>query len=495
MDELDRESASFSKPPSQHVQSSAKKQPLQSTRHVQQSQQPQHQPSAKERSASMNGSDPFKPTPQPQSSPATPNSVERLPPTPPSQTRRSARLSRTGSKPDVNRPQSHHIPPTPIRKADEESRQSRHVPPMPGSHSRKGSNSDEQPRQVPRSSSQSRKDSRSDEQRPQSQHSRSTKSSKSDEQRLQSQHVPRSSPGSRSRKLSKPRRDVISPKEIILPSTPDSHHHRPSSVRTSTKSRPSSPVTIPHPPLPSPRPTPLEPAFQLDADTNSKAGIPLDDDPFSREEGMTLMKLSREEDKESVNESNEKKNLRDRKTSKESSQPSLDSRGSVKVGSVSAAVVEGVAPPTPISPEENKTKKKKKRRDHDNQSELTFVSVVADDSDSAVTAAEEPEPNQESDSEPEPEPIFPLYTIVDFVSDPQHLSSLLTFLSFYDWCVLSSLSKEIRKLLVETPELREPVLERFLMTVGYSRWRWDDPDPLSLSLQVRRLFGVLFFSF
>ena len=33
--------------------------------------------------------------------------------------------------------------------------------------------------------------------------------------------------------------------------------------------------------------------------------------------------------------------------------------------------------------------------------------------------------------------------------------------------------------------LREAILERFLKTVGYSRWIWDDPDPLSLSLQVR----------
>lgn len=419
VDELDRDTTSFSKPPPQHVQSSVKKQPSQSTMPVQQP-LPKHQPSAK---ASTNGNDSSKPSLLPQLFPSTPAkisnySVEQLPPTPPSHTRGSSRSSRV-SKPDVQRSQtqSQHIPPTPSKKDSKSDEQASHSPP------------------VPRSSSRSRKES--NEQRP------------------------------RTRKLSKPR-PVGSPHgDIILPSTPDSHHHGPNGVRTFTKSRPSTPVaTTPHKSsFGSPKPTPLEPAFQLDEDTISTAGTLLDDDPFARVEGVTLMKP------------------RDRKNSKGSSQSSLISRESGKAasekGSISP-VVEGVAPPTPISPEEHrkrKTKKKKKKQsDKDGQMESTHA-PVADDSDSAVTAPEE----QES----EPEPILPLHTMIDLVSDPQLLSSLLTFFSFYDWCVLSSLSKEIRMLLIQTPVLRETVLERFLKTVGYSRWGWDDPDPLLLSLQVR----------
>jgi hypothetical protein len=424
VDELDRDTTSFSKPPRQQVQSSVKKQASQSTTPVQQP-QPQHQPSAK---ASTNGSDSSKPSLLPQLFPATPakipnHSVEQLPPTPPSHTRGSSRSSRV-SKPDVQRSQTQpqHIPPTSSRK---DSKSDQQIPLSPP---------------VPRSPSRSSKDST--EQRP------------------------------RPRKLSKPRRVGSPHGDIILPSTPDSQHHGPNSVRTFTKSRPSTPVaTTPHKSLfGSPKPTPLEPAFQLDEDTTSTAGTLLDDDPFARVEGVTLMKPKH----------------RDRKNSKGSSQSSLISRESGKAASEQGSVspmIESVAPPTPISPEEHrkrKTKKKKKKQsDKDGQIEPTHA-PVADDSDSAVTAPEE----QEQEPEPEPEPI-PLYTMIDLISDPQLLSSLLTFFSFYDWCVLSSLSNEIRMLLIQTPVLRETVLERFLKTVGYSRWVWDGPDPLLLSLQVR----------
>lgn len=71
-----------------------------------------------------------------------------------------------------------------------------------------------------------------------------------------------------------------------------------------------------------------------------------------------------------------------------------------------------------------------------------------------------------------------------YLGDPHLLSMLLGFLSFYDWCIVLALSREIRSMLVQNAQLREAVLERFLKTVGYTRWIWDDPDPLSLSLQV-----------
>ena len=475
VDDLDRQTAS---PPPPYVQYSAKKQPTQFTMHVQQP-QPQHQPSATEWNASTNGSNSFKPvfagSVQPPFTPKLPNhSVEQqLPPTPPSHNRGGSRSSRAVTKPDdVQHPQSSHIPQT------------------LGTRSRKNSKSDEEPR-------------------PQSRHS-SKKDSKSDEQRPQSQHTPRTP--SRTRKLSKARPEVISQyssnstnNDLVLPSTPDSHHRSTSSVRTLTKPHPTTPVaTAPKPLFGSPRSNdvpPLEPAIQLDEDTKSKAGILLDDDPFARVEGVRLLRpissfveKEEEKDRESIDDGgNNEKKVRDRKSSKGpsiSSQNSLGSHvGSEENPSVPPVVEGGVAPPTPVSPDEHRktrTKKKKKRHDDDSQTESTLAPPMSDNSDAiAVPSAAEEEPE-----EPEPEPILPLYTIIDFLSDPQLLSSLLTFFSFYDWCLLSSLSKEIRMLLVQSPALRETVLERFLKTVGYSRWVWEDPDPLLLSLQVRRLCVV-----
>lgn len=499
MDEIDRETASLSGAPPQHVQPSAKKQPSQSTMHVQQPQS-QHQPSAKEWNASINGSDSFKPAFSSLQPPATPpkfsnRSIEQLPPTPASYTRSNSRLSRSVSKPDV-RLQPQHVPPMPSMKDPkklDERLQSQDIPQTSG----KESKPDEQRPQSQHISQRPGKDSKSDERGPQPQQvpqtprSRSRKVLRSDEQRPQSQQR---SP-SRSRKLSKPRPDASSQhSDIVLPSTPDSQH-RTTSARSFTKSRPSTPAASPHKPLfgsPKPNGAPLDPAIQLHEDMTSKAEIPLDDDPIARVEGVTSMKPKEKETKK--DEGSNGKKLRDRKTSRGSYQSSLGTRESLKVGSEKgsvSAVVEGVAPPTPISPEEHrKTKTKKKRRD--SQIESILASVV-DDSDSAVTAAEELDP--ESEPESEPEPILPSSTIVDIISDPQLLSSLLTFFSFYDWCVLSSLSKEIRILLIQTPVLREPILERFLKTVGYSRWGWDDADPLSLSLQVRRLLYLVSFWF
>lgn len=76
------------------------------------------------------------------------------------------------------------------------------------------------------------------------------------------------------------------------------------------------------------------------------------------------------------------------------------------------------------------------------------------------------------------------FQFVEFISNTSLLSELLTYLSFYEWCILASVSKHIRTTLVETGELKELVLERFLKTVGYIKWCWDGPDPLPLSLQV-----------
>ncbi|KAG5644436.1 hypothetical protein DXG03_008531 [Asterophora parasitica] len=72
--------------------------------------------------------------------------------------------------------------------------------------------------------------------------------------------------------------------------------------------------------------------------------------------------------------------------------------------------------------------------------------------------------------------------ITPLLAMPQLLGTLLGFLSFYEWCMILSLSREIRFMIVQNPALRETVLERFLKTLGYARWTWEH-EPLSISLQ------------
>jgi hypothetical protein len=81
--------------------------------------------------------------------------------------------------------------------------------------------------------------------------------------------------------------------------------------------------------------------------------------------------------------------------------------------------------------------------------------------------------------------------LTGFLSDLDLVRSLLPFLSFCDWCSVLSLSRVIRHTFVQDPQLRETVLERFLRLVGYTRWVWEEPDPVSLSLQVRGFFLCL----
>ncbi|KXN92047.1 hypothetical protein AN958_10034 [Leucoagaricus sp. SymC.cos] len=76
------------------------------------------------------------------------------------------------------------------------------------------------------------------------------------------------------------------------------------------------------------------------------------------------------------------------------------------------------------------------------------------------------------------------FTLADFVSDAELLKLLLEYLSFYDWCLLASVSRVIRVVMVQKKDAREEVLERFLGgTVGYRRWAWEEQEPLGLSLQ------------
>ncbi|KAG9220129.1 hypothetical protein CCMSSC00406_0007176 [Pleurotus cornucopiae] len=75
---------------------------------------------------------------------------------------------------------------------------------------------------------------------------------------------------------------------------------------------------------------------------------------------------------------------------------------------------------------------------------------------------------------------FPLEV---FLADPTLLSGLLAYLTFSEWCRLSTMNKQIRALLTEAPGSKEIILERYLSTVGYARWIYDGVDPLPLSIR------------
>jgi len=88
-----------------------------------------------------------------------------------------------------------------------------------------------------------------------------------------------------------------------------------------------------------------------------------------------------------------------------------------------------------------------------------------------------------ADIDEEPEPYF--YPLELHLLHPQLLRALLQYLSFYDWCILQGVNKNLRSQLSHVKELKEEVLERYLSTIGYARWTWDEDEPLTISLRVK----------
>jgi hypothetical protein len=82
-----------------------------------------------------------------------------------------------------------------------------------------------------------------------------------------------------------------------------------------------------------------------------------------------------------------------------------------------------------------------------------------------------------------PEPRF--YPLVAHFAHSILLEELLSYLTYYEWFVLASVSKEIRRTMYK--EGREQVLERYLQTVGYACWAWNPPEPLKLQVEVGML--------
>lgn len=186
-----------------------------------------------------------------------------------------------------------------------------------------------------------------------------------------------------------------------------------------------------------------DPTVQLDEETIRNAGIPLDDDPFARIEGVKMLKPT--------------STLSTRhKASKETLLSSLTEDYDLRdEGGRSQEVL----PPARSTTDAHRQTRKDKQ----------------------------PKPYPFSLERKPPEPA----TMSRLLFDPQILACLLQFFSFYEWCLLLSLSKDLRSTFVRNSALRETALERFLNTVGYSRWIWD-VEPLSLSLQVSttRLYRV-----
>ena len=86
----------------------------------------------------------------------------------------------------------------------------------------------------------------------------------------------------------------------------------------------------------------------------------------------------------------------------------------------------------------------------------------------------------------EPEPYF--YPLELHLLHPQLLRALLQYLTFYDWCILQEINKTLRSQLSHVRELKEEILERYLSTIGYARWAWEEDEPLTISLRVKSNF-------
>lgn len=217
--------------------------------------------------------------------------------------------------------------------------------------------------------------------------------------------------------------------------------------------------------------TPPEPVVAVDEDTIRKAGLPLDDDPFAKPEGVVLLNpvapLAQEDEAQ-----------RPVEAVADVTAEIADEDFVPYDGPLPAATPE-LAPAMPLTPEspekleksdkhEKRSKSKKERKAKEKSKPREDVPVFF----------------------PEAPPREPM-TFTQFVAIPELLASLLSYLSFYEWCIMSAVSREIRIILVRTPALKEVVLEQYLRTIGYQRWQWEDQEPLSLSLQVCSIFPKL----
>ena len=81
------------------------------------------------------------------------------------------------------------------------------------------------------------------------------------------------------------------------------------------------------------------------------------------------------------------------------------------------------------------------------------------------------------------ETIPKFYPLLDHLQNPELFTLLLVHFSFYEWLILwGGVSKVIRQTLDSNPALCDVALERYLGTVGYTRWSWPNPEPIRVTL-------------
>jgi hypothetical protein len=235
-----------------------------------------------------------------------------------------------------------------------------------------------------------------------------------------------------------------------------------------------------------------------------RVAIPLDEDPFARGEGVRMLSPKQHQDhlipdsrKTSVPSSPSLHSMNDSKVfsasqseeaenrlssssfhppgeaeAQERDVPGVEDDSSManadKVRSVTPPTSQSIPPLTPPSPDQYRTARTRRRGDHLPQAPPAEISEI-------------------SLREDRPAEPFPL---ILFLSNPALLSVLLGYLTYWDWCIMFSVSKKVREMFGGMREhqsggnelLKEEVLERFLRTVGYARWIWKDDEPLALSL-------------
>ncbi|OBZ77675.1 hypothetical protein A0H81_02251 [Grifola frondosa] len=122
------------------------------------------------------------------------------------------------------------------------------------------------------------------------------------------------------------------------------------------------------------------------------------------------------------------------------------------------------APPSPVSPEEY----------------AQALAVPAPEAEPETEVGTEAKETNHVEPEEQKEPTF--YPLARHLAASALLVNLVSYLSFFDWLAVISVSKEIRTCISGDRESREGVLERYLRTVGYARWAWTEPEPVVLTL-------------
>lgn len=243
-----------------------------------------------------------------------------------------------------------------------------------------------------------------------------------------------------------------------------SDHSRPRVLTKARPSTPQKPSTIPsHIVLPAP-------------------GDPLllDEDPFARVEGVRVVKPRARSSSRSETPSSSpsvRMSKEDVFSSEDGHIPPVP-RAPLTPSSNDIAIIPEQSPPTPVTPDDYKVARQQRRGQWLEKAPPPAVAeVVANHLGMEEQVEEQPR-------EPTPAPTY--FPIMAFMSDANLLPVLLSYLSYSEWLALYSANKQVPELF-QSRILREFVLERYLSTVGYSKWNYEWAEPLALSLKASSL--------